>query len=253
VSPRSAFHALAGAAGLALALGGTPTLAQPGPASALSEEADQLLRQMSAALAGAPSLALDVTSLREVQLADGRAASLLTDMTIAIRRPDRLRADIRGDAVLADVYYDGRRVTVHAIPQQSYAQADAPPSIDGALALLQERLGVPLELGALLVADPHARLAPGTTGDVVSTTDVSGRSAWHLVLQSGPVAWELWLDRSGLPLPLLASVVRDGRRLLLRFDAWRVGPTIADRLFQFTPPPGARPIPFAARQAGDTP
>jgi hypothetical protein len=28
-------------------------------------------------------------------------------MTIAIRRPNRLRADIRGDAVLADVYYDG--------------------------------------------------------------------------------------------------------------------------------------------------
>ena len=247
-----AVHAWAGA-GLALVLGGAPVLAQPAPTPVLSEEADQLLRQMSAALAGAPSLALDVTSLREVELADGRTASLLTDMTIAIRRPNRLRADLRGDAVLADVYYDGRQVTVHAIPQQAYAQADAPPFIDGALALLQERLGVPLDLGALLVADPHARLAPGTTGDVVSTTHVSGRLAWHLVLQSGPTAWELWIDQSGLPLPLLASVVRDGRRLLLRFDAWRVAPQIAERLFQFTPPPGTRPIPFAVRQAGDTP
>jgi hypothetical protein len=127
-------------------------------------------------------------------------------------------------------------MTVHAIPQQAYAQADAAPSIDGALALLQDRLGLPLELGALLAADPHSRLPPDTTGGVVSTTEVSGRPAWHRVLRSKPVTWELWIDRSGLPVPLMATVVRDGRRLLLCFDAWRIGPDIADRLFRFTPP-----------------
>ncbi|MCG7360398.1 DUF2092 domain-containing protein [Roseomonas sp. ACRSG] len=232
-----------------------PVLPAPAPASpaGLSDEADQLLRAMSRGLAAAPSLAVELTVLREVALADGRTASLLSDITLAIRRPDRLRADIRGDAVLADVYYDGRKVTVHAIPQQVFAEEPAPASLDQAVPLLEDQLGVPLELGTLLVSDPYARLAPGTSGEVVSSTEISGHPAWHLILQSGPVAWELWVAQADLPLPLMVSVNRDGRRTLLRFDAWRIGPSIDESFFSFRQPPGTRPVPFARRQDGGDP
>jgi hypothetical protein len=77
MSPGAVIRALAGAVGMALALGPAPAMAQPAatpPAATLSEEADRLLRERSGVLAAAPSLALDVTILREVEMADGRIA-----------------------------------------------------------------------------------------------------------------------------------------------------------------------------------
>lgn len=224
--------------------------AQP---ATLQEEANELLRRLSDALARQASLAVDFTVLREVRAHDGRTVTLMTEVGVAMRRPDRLRADLRGDALFADVYYDGRQVTIHAPLHNAYSQTDAPPTIDGALALLSDRLGVPIEIGNLLVADPYARLAPGTFGESVASLTVSGRPSWHLIMQSGETAWELWLDRSELPLPLLASIRRDGHRTLLRFNDWRLAPRIEDALFRFTPPADARRLPLGTRQEAASP
>lgn len=234
----------------ALALTATRASAAP---DTLTPEADALLRRLSDTLARAPSLAVDLGVLREVRLADGRTATLLSDVGIALRRPNRLRADIRGDAVVADIYYDGRQVTIHAPLDNAYAQAEAPPSIDGALTLLADRLGMPLEVGNLLVADPHTQLAPGTVGEVVPSAPVAGRPAVHLIMQSGQVSWEMWLEDSEMALPMLAIIRRNGFRTLLRFNDWRLGPVIQDRLFAFVPPPNARRLPLATRTETDGP
>nr|WP_314073984.1 DUF2092 domain-containing protein [uncultured Roseococcus sp.] len=230
------------------ALAAAPASAAP---DILRPEADALLRRLSDTLARAPSLAVDLGVLREVRMEDGRTVTLLSDVGIALRRPNRLRADIRGDAVVADIYYDGRQVTIHAPLDNAYAQAAAPPTIDGALTLLSDRLGVPLEAGNLLVADPHSRLAPGTTGEVEPSFTISGRPAEHLVLQSGEVSWELWVEQSEQALPLLAVIRRGGYRTLLRFNDWRLGPQIEDRLFTFVPPPNVRRLPLATRTETD--
>ena len=242
IAPRRR-RVLAFVAGLVVAGVGGRALAQPVP-DGLAPEAEALLHRMSDTLARAPALAVDCTSLREVRLADGRVATLISDLTLALRRPDRLRADLRGDAVQADVYYDGRQVALHAVTQGAFARMEAPPTIDGLTVLLQERLRLPLDIGLLLGADPFGKLAEGTTGTVVSPSEVSGRPVWHLLLRSGAVEWELWLEQAETALPLLAAVRRDGLRTVMRFDEWRLGPQIADSLFRFTPPPGAREIPF---------
>jgi len=221
----------------------------PAPAS-LSPEAARLLRRMADTLAAARSLTVEVDTLREVPLADGRIVTLGASSQVALRRPDRLRADVRGDATLADIHYDGRRVVVHAVAQNAWAETAAPPDIDSAIALLRDRLGLPLEVGSLLVADPYARLAEGTTGEVVSDSVIDGIPVDHLVLQSGPIAWEIWLADTELGLPVLASVRRDGNRMLLRFVSWRIDPRLPDARFSFAPPRGARQVPFVFRQEG---
>lgn len=242
---------------LAFALPAVTLLAGRGasaaPPDTLTPGADGLLRRLSDTLARAPSLAVDLGVLREVQLEDGRTATLLSDVGIALRRPNRLRADIRGDAVVANIFYDGRAVTIDAPLENAYAQAEAPPDIDGALTLLADRLGVPLEVGNLLVANPHGRLTPGTVGEAVPSAPVAGRPAVHLIMRSGEVSWEMWLEDSELALPLLAVIRRDGFRTLLRFNDWRLGPQIEDRLFSFVPPRNAQRLPLATRTEAGTP
>jgi hypothetical protein len=69
--------------------------------AARSADAELLLRRSARTLSEARSLALDLDFLREVRLDDGRVVSLASSTGIAMRRPDGLRAEIRGDATIA--------------------------------------------------------------------------------------------------------------------------------------------------------
>jgi hypothetical protein len=146
------------------------------------------------------------------------------------------------------VIYDGYRMVVHALPQGAWSKIEAPPSLDGVLSTLQERLGLPIDVGDLFVTDPYAKLVDDTTGEVVSPTEINGVPSWHLLLRSGDVPWEFWVRRDATALPVMASVVRSERRAIYRFDEWRLNPAIDSALFRFRPPPGAVQVPMVARR-----
>lgn len=233
-----------------------PPAISPPPASdpehpGLAPDAELLLRRTSDVLAAAKTLTLDVEMLREVRLGDGQVTTLASSTALAMRRPDGMRADIRGDATIADVIYDGKRLVVHAVAQRAYAEMPAPGTIDELLPVLQDKLGLPIDVGELLVKDPYSQLAADTSGQVVSPTVINGVAAWHMVLRSNGEPWEFWVRQDETGLPIMASVVRDGLRILYRFDDWRIDPKIDASLFTFGPSQGESQIPFVFRK--DTP
>ena len=225
-----------------------PPPARPDPPPTLSPYATALLRRTSEVLAATKSMTMDIEILREVRADDGRVVTLSSSNAIAMRRPNGLRVDIRGEATLTDVVYDGTRVVVHAVAQNAYAEQPAPNRIDELLSVLENKLGMPIDVGDLLVTDPFAKLAADTTGVVVSTAAVSGVPAWHMVLRSGDVPWEFWVRQDATALPIMASVVRDGLRTQYRFDDWRLDPVLDASLFRFTPPAGVIRVPFVFRK-----
>jgi hypothetical protein len=212
---------------------------------ALSADAAAALRRMTNVLQAATTIAFRVDVLREVRTADGRIATLAARDTVVGRKPDRLRADLRGDAAVANVFFDGQRVVLEDEQSGFYAVADSPPTIDGAVALLSDRLGVPLPLSVLLRDDAYAQLTANASGEVLSESAIGGIPALHLRMRTGDIDWETWLEREGRGLPLLTILNRDGRRTIYRFTEWRFDPRINDSVFRFTPAPGAHQIPFA--------
>ncbi len=227
--------------------GAAPPAAAP---DALSADAEALLRHSSQVLAAAKSMTLDVATLREVRLEDGRIVTLSSSSALAMRRPNGMRAEIRGEATLSDIIYDGTRVVVHAVAQNAYAEEPAPNRIDELLPILQDKMGLPIDVGDLFVTDPYSKLAADTSGEVVSAVSVDGVPAWHMVLRSGDVNWEYWVRQDGTALPIMASVIRDGLRTLYRFDDWRLDPVLDANLFQYKPGPGVIRVPFVFRKEG---
>lgn len=214
----------------------------------LSDDVRALLQRTSDVLAEAKTLTVDVETLREVRLEDGQIASLASDTALAMQRPNGLRADIRGEATLSDIIFDGSRVVVHAVPQQAYAEEPVSGGIDQVLPILQDKLGLPIDVGDLLTMNPFSHLTADTVGEVVAAVDIGGVPTWHMVLRSGNVPWEFWVRQDGTALPVMASVVRDGLRTLYKFDEWRLDPKIDPSLFRFTPPPGVIRVPFVFRK-----
>lgn len=221
----------------------------PPPATAtppaLSPDAAAALRRMTNALQAATTIAFRVDVLREIRTADGRIATLSARDTVVARKPDRMRADLRGDAAVANVFFDGQRVVLEDNRSGFYAVAASPPTIDGAVALLSDRLGVPLPLAVLLRDDAYEELTRNASGEVLSESAVGGVPALHLRMRTGDIDWETWVERDGRGLPLLTILNRDGRRTIYRFTEWRFDPRVNDSVFRFTPAPGSRQIPFA--------
>jgi len=218
------------------------------PEAVFDPRARALLEAMSSTLAAARTLALKVETQREVRIEDGQVATLRASPTIVLRRPDRLRADLSGDRVNAQVLYDGQRIVVYVPASNVYAVDAAPPTIDGLLTDLETRLGIPIEISDFLVSNPIAQLPPGLDGRLLPDTAIDGKAMHHLLLVRPGARFELWLpvDRPSLPRRML--LVRDGRRVLQDFVEWRIDPRIEDRLFAFEPPPGSSRIPFATRR-----
>ncbi len=221
----------------------------PARSAALSPHADSILRRVGTTLSQTHSLAFNVDVLREVQMADGRRVNLVSHDTVAIRRPDRLRADLRGDANVSNIYYDGKRVVVEELTSNLYAAVNAPPDINGTIDMLQDRLGVPLTIGALLRTDAHRRITENTTGDVVASSILDGRPVDHLLMTSGALTWELWVTQGEHGLPLMLVTNRDGLRTVYKFSDWRLNPAIREDVFHYTPRRGAHEIPFVPLRA----
>lgn len=215
------------------------------PAPAMSPDAAAALRRMTTTLQAATTIAFRVDVLREVRTADGRIATLAARDTVVARKPDRMRADLRGDSAVANIFFDGQRVVLQDNNSGFYAVAASPPTIDGAVALLSDRLGVPIPLAVLLRDDAYEQLTRNASGEVLSESAVGGVPALHLRLRTGDIDWETWLEREGRGLPLLTILNRDGLRTIYRFTEWRFDPRVSDGVFRFTPGPGARQIPFA--------
>lgn len=209
------------------------------------------LKRMSATLAGAKAFTVLTTATFEVPAVTGQALTFTSEGQIALRRPDRLRALLAGDAPPFDFYYDGSSVSVFAPATGVYSTSKAPPTIDAMLAGLHAETGIRFATMPLLTSDPYAALSRGMfSAVVVGPSKVDGKVCQHLAFRSAGVNWEIWLDPDARALPRrLAVTFTDSpgspRRTLVEFSHWNLHPWfLGDRAFVFPKPDGAKEIPF---------
>ncbi|MGO4396494.1 DUF2092 domain-containing protein, partial [Variovorax sp. M-6] len=122
---------------------GAQTTAPPKPVRAainpqarapqLEAKAIDLLREMSASLTGAKSLAFTAITTYESPSSVGPALAYATSSEVLLQRPDRLRVIALGDGPASEFSYDGKTITAFAPAENLVAVAPAPPTIDAML------------------------------------------------------------------------------------------------------------------------
>jgi hypothetical protein len=98
--------------GLCLLLMSVPTLsgAQENKTS-IDPQADNILRQMSAYLGGLQQFTFHVENSVDTLRPCNQKLQLLRAVDMFVKRPNRLRANIDGDRVSQELYYDGKSIT----------------------------------------------------------------------------------------------------------------------------------------------
>jgi hypothetical protein len=249
------------ALGVALAANGNAQPSQPTPQAptpeaparaepALEPKAIELLKAMSARLAGARTMTFTAVSTYESPTHIGPPLAYTTISEVTLQRPDKLRVITPGDGPASEFYYDGHTMIAYAPAENLVAVAEAPPTIDGALKVAYDSAAIYFPFTDVIVADPYQDIA-GTLDRafVIGQSRVVGGTTTDMVaIVSGRVFGQIWIGADDkLPRMLRAVYADDPSRLRhqVEFSNWRLdGPIPADS-FASSRAASAPRIPFA--------
>jgi len=176
--------------------------------------------------------------------------------TIAVRRPDRARADTVQDLEIKTITFDGATFSIFNQTKNSYSVLPAPGDLDTALDKVLDTYGVTAPLAELILSSPHESLTEGVlSGMYVGLRMVQGVPCHHLAFSQKDVDWQIWIADGDKPLPRKLVIVDKTLVGAPNYEAmlvdWKLNPRLKDSFFAFTPPPSATKIdiiPLAGQQ-----
>jgi hypothetical protein len=208
-----------------------------------------LLKRMSTTLGEAKAFTYRSRSIIEVPARTGQFITLFSSAEVALKRPDKLRARLGGEAPHFDFYFDGATASAFAPGGNVYSVTEAPPTIDAMLPALEQETGIRFASAPLLFSDPYGVLTRRLiSGSVVGPAVVNGLPCQHLAFRSPGVNWEIWIASGERALPWRLAVTFTDRtnfpRVMVEFLNWNLHPWLKTSDFVFHKPAGAREIPF---------
>lgn len=228
-----------------------PAAQKPAPqAAAEPTEAKEILQRMAAFLARTPRFSVNVQADYDVLQESGQMIEFGETRKITVSRPNHLRVEVaHSDGEKHLMVYDGKEITVSSPSTNVYAQAPKAGGIDEAVVYFLKDLHMRLPLAALLLSSLPEELERRTQSlDYVETTDIQGKPAHHLAGRTETVDYQIWIAEGAQPLPLRVVLTyrnAEGHpQFRAQFSDWNLSPEIQDAQFAFTPPEGARKIPF---------
>src|SRR5688572_27046835 len=138
------FHFVAAAFAVIAACGSSGAIAQDkaGAAAGVEAKADAILRQMSATLAAAPAFTVEAEQSIDQVDAFGQKIQLSKHIRATVARPNRLAANVKGDADHLSYVYDGKTVTIVNHNDRVHAVQETPDTIDAMFDFLAGRFNV---------------------------------------------------------------------------------------------------------------
>ena len=225
--------------------------------AAVEADAQSVLAAMSAYLGGLKSFSVEFSAVDEVVTSDGQKLQFLHSGDITVLRPNKLYVVRRGATGIANMFLDGRKLTLYAQAPNAYLQLDA-PSIAAAVEDVH-KLGFDAPGADLLADQPlNDTTMDMTSGAHVGMSYVNGVEAHQLAFRGVDVDWQLWVAAGDKPLPLRYVVTTKSLpgspQYTLDLRNWNTAPKVDDARFTFAAPDGAKvldPASVTANAVGD--
>jgi hypothetical protein len=222
---------------------------QAAPLPKIDPQADELLSKTCGALGAADAFSFHAEILFDKLLPHAVKVQYAAEMNFALQRPDELVVIYHSDLGGKQIWYQGDTLTIFDEPHLMYASMKVPSSIDTMLDQVAQTEHLTLPLSNLAYGDPCLRIRKQIIyGGYVGVNDVNGVDCDHLAFSSSSTDLQLWLDRSGKPVP---------RKLVINYRTepgspeyiavlsdWKFPKEIADSHFRAELPKDAKRIEF---------
>jgi hypothetical protein len=213
--------------------------------NAVAPDAQNVLAAMSNYLGGLRSFSVEYSSVDEVVTPKGQKLQFLHSGEIMVQRPDKLYAIRRGAAGAAEVFLDGKGLTLFAKNANAYLQIDA-ASIDAAIDAVH-KIGFDAPGADLLASKPlDTSTTDITSGAYIGETFIDGVEVHQLAYRGANVDWQLWVTAGDKPLPLRYVItskrITGSPQYTLELRNWNTAPQIDPARFTFVAPQGAKKL-----------
>ena len=225
----------------------SPEVRAQGPA--VDPASTQTLKRMADYLAGLKQFSVHTQNTLEDLLDSGHRVDFDVSATVIISRPNKLRAERRGERIDQIFYYDGKTLTLYNPPDKVYATEPAPGTIEELLDYSREELALTVPAADLVYSYAFPLLMQDVIfAKIVGKTFIGGVRCDHLLFSRPGVDFQVWVADGGEPLPM-KYVVTDTTTpaqvsITTVMSDWNVAPAVADGRFTFVPPQGAKQITF---------
>lgn len=228
-----------------------------GQTSAVDPAAMQILRRMTDYLGSLQQFSLDTQNTFESVFESGQKIQFDVSAGVVVQRPNKLRADCKGDLISQVVYYDGKTLTIYNPADNYYAVAAAPDNIEDTLHFARDALDLVPPSGDLIYRNAFELLtAQLASAVVVGKSMISGVRCDHLAFSGPVVDWQIWIADGDKPLPRKYVIVTKADpaqpEYMVWMSNWNVAPNLNDALFHFTPLQGAKKTDFLRLGTGPT-
>ena len=228
----------------ATALTATGTIDVSATASA---NAKSQLKAMSDYMAAQKAFSFDYDANLEVVTKENQKLGLASSGTLAVNRPDKIRATRMGGFANIEVVFDGKTVSMLGKNANVYAQAAAPGTIDQLVDVLRDKYHRPIPGADLLMSNIYDQLMP----EVVDSKDlgsgvINGVECDHLAFRTKDVDWEIWIAQGSHPYPcryvVTSTQVNRAPQYTIDIRGWKTGAQVATDRFALKVPTGAKKL-----------
>ena len=216
---------------------------------AVDPAATQILKRMTDYVGSLKQFSVHTQNTLEDVLDSGTRIDLDVSASVLISRPNRLRAERKGDLVSQVFYYNGKTLTLYNPADKVYATVAAPGTLEGMLDLARTQLDIVAPASDLIYRGAYDILMTDVTqGFVVGKGVVEGVRCDHLAFRAPHVDWQIWIQEGKQPLPrklvITTRDVANAPQFSIVMTKWNLKPTFTVQTFTFTPPSGANKVEF---------
>jgi hypothetical protein len=218
-------------------------------AQAVDPAATQILKRMTDYLGSLKQFSVNTQNTLEDVLDTGHRVDFDVSASVIVSRPNKLRAERRGQLVQQIFCYNGETLTLYNPSDMVYATEPAPGTVEELLDFAREELGLLVPAADLVYSYAFPLLMQDVIfAKIVGKTFIGGVQCDHLLFSRPGVDFQVWVAAGGEPLPM-KYVVTDTTTpaqvsITTVMSDWNVAPAVADGRFTFVPPQGAKEITF---------
>ncbi|HZQ45661.1 MAG TPA: DUF2092 domain-containing protein [Verrucomicrobiae bacterium] len=234
-----------------LSLGGLAARAAEPPAGTngigISHHADELLRRTSDYLSQSPFFSVNAEVWQDAVMASGQRVQATRTVDLQVRRPNRLRAELRSTRRNRGIWYDGKTVSILDRNRGTYGTVAAPNNLDEMLDSSLLRFGIAIPLEDLIESNPYAEAKQKvSSGTDIGPTTVLGVPCEHLAFSQTNIDWQIWIEDGPRPVPRKIVIIYKDEEGSPQYTAllnnWDFETKLPEFVFKFEPPPGAAKV-----------
>lgn len=203
----------------------------------LDSEAAAVLQSMSNYLGSRADYSFKADIMYDEVLGSGQKVQYGAEAVAYLTKPNKFAISYITERGGYKLWYNAGQATILEIPENDYATATLPGTVDQALNKLSDEYAFDPVLSEFLFINTFKTLTKNvTSGRSLGPSRVSGATCRHLIFRGKDIDWQIWVEDGNRPVPRKLVITYKNRPESPQFIAlikdWVANKTIRDAAYK---------------------